>query len=225
MDQLRFVEGEYKTKAYDCRIFHKSNAEGEEFPGENLKIDVNQIPDEEGFHEVRLSYSPGQAPVSDYTKYYLYCRLGPDAMGTFEPYTWIYVDHFDGMHYDVTEQVLSQLPAVGNGDNILDPGEEATITIHIKPLNGNKLEEIAQSLSIRTFNKELSGEEMILNAVYHCLDRDLDLSITRRELDFGRRRWVSGDVSPHVLLEAVELATASNYFFNTGRSRFEPLAD
>lgn len=225
MDQLRFVEGEYKTKAYDCRIFHKSNAEGEEFPGENLKIDVNQIPDEEGFHEVRLSYSPGQPPVSDYTKYYLYCRLGPDAMGTFEPYTWIYVDHFDGMHYDVTEQVLSQLPAVGNGDNILDPGEEATITIHIKPLNGNKLEEIAQSLSIRTFNKELSGEEMILNAVYHCLDRDLDLSITRRELDFGRRRWVSGDVSPHVLLEAVELATASNYFFNTGRSRFEPLAD
>ena len=111
-------------------------------------------------------------------------------------------DGLFGSALDLTEDVRALLPALGNGNALLEEGESLDLAI---PLQRELTEEERNSLALLILSRESPAPIRKAQAVLHIMDKNQDLSIDPEEAEYGRRLWKAGCLSPEILLNGLYL--------------------
>ncbi len=127
---------------------------------------------------------------------------------------------------DLSDQVFQALWTTGDKNGDFSPGETLSLTF---PLEENPLPQeegmaVEDALSLLLFYHCLSDrlEETGLMAL-HPFDENQDLQLTQEELDQGRLLWEAGDATSPLLLEAIPLANALAYGYDSFSEHYYPI--
>lgn len=204
------LQGEYQTKPYSRFLFHDAWLREMATPGQDrLALTPLPLPEEETGGStpgpaLRLQFAQGETetPPSPGDEFLLFYPLQDSAPPFARPAKPYAQDGLFGSALDLTEDVRALLPALGNGNALLEEGESLDLAI---PLQRELTEEERNSLALLILSRESPAPIRKAQAVLHIMDKNQDLSIDPEEAEYGRRLWKAGCLSPEILLNGLYL--------------------
>ncbi len=224
-EEIAPVLGSYTTAAYSRFLFHDASLLSTHSPSAPLQWEVTLLPGEEagepetsGQPALRLSFTrpplvsapaPAPSPGETFLLFFPYGTQLPPFLA-YEAYT---LEDMSGYVQDITEEVRSLLPSLGNGDALLDEGETLELLL---PL-ARELEEGEEGkLALWILTREDSYVFQQAQTVLHPLDLDGNLRLTAQEVEQGRKQWRKGTLASEILLNGLYLR---EYFYQYAPAR------